>query len=595
MADMDYNYSGDVVSGVEPAKKHTGAVIGGVTAGVLAVAVGGGIAAYNMSDLVKNQVKLTISKPDEYYSWVLEKNSNEAASQISEAYREYIEEYKNGLSYDLKLKYDISDDAKALLDEETDNMLPDFNSVTLGVTSVIKDNILSADIFAEVNDKNVISTEMAADYSAYDVFFRLPGLSEQWIMSSSVLDETELEELNARATNPEEIITPEELETLIVKYTNLFSECVSDIELEKKEEIAISDITVKYTVAEMTVTEAKANEIAEKFINEIKNDSLIREIVVDRTKLATAEDYDAGLDEALNSLSEETSDEAVTIKTYIDATGSVRGISATEDEAEGESMRLIYGKQESEIRGEFVTVEYDTDAETRMDIALSEKSKNSYDGTITVLAEDEEAVVNLDNITVVNEKKGYVSGNISFEVEEQAYNLALTADENSQTVSTDIVVEGVNYGKITATLSVGSGEAPSLPDKSAAYDIYSEDADFPSDYVEQEKMVEFAKEVLMNVGLDEAAADELAVEFGDSIYYTYDAWEDDYDYGWDDEDFDFDEEYYDWDEDEFIDDSDIYWDEDFSDDMDIYWDEDFDIDMDDVEIPEINLDDIELS
>ena len=166
-------------------------------------------------------------------------------------------------------------------------------------------------------------------------------------------------------------------------------------------------------------------------------------------------------------------------------------------------------------------------------------------------------------------------------VEEQAYNLALTADENSQTVSTDIVVEGVNYGKITATLSVGSGEAPSLPDKSAAYDIYSEDADFPSDYVEQEKMVEFAKEVLMNVGLDEATANELAVEFGDSIYYTYDAWEDDY--GWDNEEFDFDEEYYDWDSEEF------------SDDMDIYWDEDFDIDMDDVEIPEINLDDIELS
>ena len=222
-----------------------------------------------------------------------------------------------------------------------------------------------------------------------------------------------------------------------------------------------------------------------------------------------------------------------------------------------------------------------------------EKSKNSYDGTITVLAEDEKAVVNLENITVVNEKKGYVSGNISFEVEEQKYNLALTADENSQTVSTDIVVEGVNYGKIAATLSVGSGEAPSLPDKSAAYDIYSEDADFPSDYVEQEKMVEFAKEVLMNVGLDEATADELAVEFGDSIYYTYDAWEDDY--GWDNEEFDFDEEYYDWDSEEFIDDSDIYWDEEFSDDMDIYWDEDFDIDMDDVEIPEITLDDIELS
>ena len=65
--------------------------------------------------------------------------------------------------------------------------------------------------------------------------------------------------------------------------------------------------------------------------------------------------------------------------------------------------------------------------------------QNNLVDKITVLAEDEKAVVNLENITVVNEKKGYISGNISFEVEEQKYNLALTADENSQTVSTDII------------------------------------------------------------------------------------------------------------------------------------------------------------
>ena len=50
---MDYNYNSEnSVSGVEPARKRKGAVIGGITAGVLVVAVGGGVAAYNFSDLV---------------------------------------------------------------------------------------------------------------------------------------------------------------------------------------------------------------------------------------------------------------------------------------------------------------------------------------------------------------------------------------------------------------------------------------------------------------------------------------------------------------------------------------------------------------
>ena len=66
MADMDYNYSGDVVSGVEPAKKHTGAVIGGVTAGVLAVAVGGGIAAQIPSDKIPNLLLLVFCPTNQH-------------------------------------------------------------------------------------------------------------------------------------------------------------------------------------------------------------------------------------------------------------------------------------------------------------------------------------------------------------------------------------------------------------------------------------------------------------------------------------------------------------------------------------------------
>ena len=67
----DFNNNvGDVVTGVETVKKkHTGLILGVaavVTAGAVAVVAGGGVAAYCLSDFVKNQVKLRISSPEKH-------------------------------------------------------------------------------------------------------------------------------------------------------------------------------------------------------------------------------------------------------------------------------------------------------------------------------------------------------------------------------------------------------------------------------------------------------------------------------------------------------------------------------------------------
>ena len=535
MADMNYNYSGDIVTGVEPAKKRKGAVIGGITAGVLVVAVGGGIAAYNFSDLVKNQVKLAINKPDDYYTWVTEKNTSEFATQITEAYRTYIEEQKKGTTSNIVLNFDLSEEAKDLLSEE-DEDFPEINSVSLGISSKLKNKTLNSDVYAEINDNNIINTEVAADYNSEDIFLRFPELSEQWILLSSVIDETELEEIKPAVTDIESIITPEELESLIVKYADLYNSCISDIEIEKREEIAISDITVTYTVAEMTLTEEKTDEIAEKFLNEIKNDELIKDILIERTKLMTEEDFNLEIEESLLDLAEDSEAKDIVIKTYIDATGCIRGISATDAQNAENDMRFIIGQQETAIRGEFYLSEENSVDDTRMDITLTENGDKSYDGTITILAEGDEISAEISDFTIVDKKKCYMTGNISVSTEEETFSLALSTEDNAQIISSDIVVDGTNYGKLTVKLSNESGAEPALPDKSAAYDMYGDEADFPKDYVEQDKMVEFAKNVLLNIGLDEETADEYAVEFGESIYYTYEEWEDDeYINGWDDE------------------------------------------------------------
>ena len=115
----DYNQMnngiGDVVSGVDTVKKKKGGgliIAAGLLAGVVAVGAGGGIAAYSLSDFVKNQVKLRVSKPENYYAWVTEKNSAELSAALSTKYSETIKRTAKGNKSAISVKWDISDDVK---------------------------------------------------------------------------------------------------------------------------------------------------------------------------------------------------------------------------------------------------------------------------------------------------------------------------------------------------------------------------------------------------------------------------------------------------------------------------------------------------
>jgi hypothetical protein len=158
-------------------------------------------------------------------------------------------------------------------------------------------------------------------------------------------------------------------------------------------------------------------------------------------------------------------------------------MSATDSENAENDIHFIIGQQESEIRGEFVVSEAESEDDMRMDISLTEKDKKSYDGKITILAEGNEIIAEIADLTVVDEKKCYMTGNISVSAEEETISLALSTEDNAQIISTDINVEGTNYGKLTVKLSGESGAEPVLPDKSAAYDMNADEADFPKDYV----------------------------------------------------------------------------------------------------------------
>ena len=538
----------NTVSGVEPVKKRKGAVIGGITAGALVLVVGGGAAAYGLSDFVKNQVKLRISKPENYAAWVYEKNASEMASQLSESYKLSLERSKKGQTADFSLKYELSDDVKSQLgeligeDDEFYDVLNGINDIKIGASGTTKDSVSSGTVYAEKNGENIVTYDFAADTAAMDIFMRLPELTEKWLVveNSEELDVNDsYEALQNAMKDPESVISPEELEKEIEKYVGIYNDCITDVQLEKKENITINDIDVNYSVVSVEITEQKASEIAEAFITAAKDDEILKRIFVEKTEIMTEDEYNEALDDALEDLKADEDDgvdNAIIVKTYIDASGCIRGFGAADKDDTDNEMRAVIGKDGNAVRGEF----YFKDSEMEMfraDLAMEENDE-TYTGGLVMTADDEKVCVDFTDLKVENKEMGYVSGGITVTVPEiEPISLALTSDGSSQQISADIVVEGTDYGKLTVELAVSEGSDVTLPDKADAF-VLDEELDI-SDYVDQEKMESFIADIMKKLGMSEEAAKEYAGYIADDMYYSYD-----------DEDFGYDEDFGGWDDDE---------------------------------------------
>ena len=593
MADINEfnNGAGDVVSGVDTVKKGKGGIIAaGVLAGVVAIGAGGGIAAYSLSDFVKNQVKLRISKPESYYAWVTEKNSAEFSSSLSTQYREALESVEKGSKSAVSVKWDISDEAKDYLiedafgsdvfddpDEDVQNVLDvlnDISSAKIGITADSKDTASSGSAYAEVNDNRLLTFEYGSNMDSFNYFFRIPELNEQWLgyeipeMESDEEVNEILDSYKKMLEDPGSILSPDELEKEIERYVGVWNSSTEEVQIEKKEEVTIGDITVNYTVATVEIDSEKAGDISKSFINSFKEDDILRAVLTDRTGVMTDEEYDSELDDALKELEGDIdSDTKVTVKTYIDPKGDIRGVSfIVIDETYDDTMELCFmtGRDGDQIRGEFFTKE-NGEEEFRIDLTAVENGKK-YTGDIDIMVDDETASIEFTDIETVDEKKGYTNGTVTFIMPDtDPISLTLSSDGSSQKISTEIVVDDMNYGKVTLELAFDEGGAPNVPDKKDAFMVGPE-TDFElSDYVTEENVNGFLKNMFASVGFDKAESEDLADGITGTLFNTYDY--DDFG-GWDYDDLDDDWDYDGWDDD----------DQDDSDDDDDWGDFDFDLD-----------------
>lgn len=541
------------------------ALIGGISAAVIA---GGAVTSYAVSDTVKNQVKLRVSSPEHYYAWVTEKNSKTIGESVSESYRKMLEKREKGGTLDLMLSFEPSQDAKDMLSDDifgdvedevtksVTDVINNTNEILLSGSYKVKNNRVSSDLGLEFDGKDIASYEFAADVKDMDYFFRIPELKEQWLgfemgSSSDLYGVSEFIEMYKMILeDPASVISPEELEEEINKYAGIWGSFAEDVKVEKKESVAVCDINVNYTVATVDLNDKELDELAVKYLEAMKSDKVLKNIAVNKLNAVKDEaEYADDLDKEINELRDDLAENAydnetvVSIDTYIDAAGTIRGFEFRNDD--DDSLRLVLGRDGSAVRGEMMVSEGN---EPLFKASLkAEESGKSYSGDLTFTysdfyGSDEESVyVNFSNVEVKDEEKGYFSGDISvIAPDTDTIDISCSSDGKSEEIKYNILIDGTNYGSLKLAYALNDGADIDMPSKNGAFMVDITNIDDYDGYITSDELAEFVKNSLEKIGIDK----ELAESGAESFKYGYDkraeeAESFDFD-DWDSDDFDFD-------------------------------------------------------
>lgn len=539
------------------------AIISGITAVVL---IGGGIAAYNLSDFVKNQVNLLLMKPEKYYTWVTEKNSSGFAEKAAQSYEEKLDKFNNGSTASIELKYNASDEAKDILIEKilensddtaenTDILTDIINntddlSITLTGQSKKSDSMIS--LGANHNGESMISLDMFLDLVNPKLFMRYPEIKEQWIcmdfqsdIDSSIEsseDETTLKKVfeyyQEIIQDPSVFISPKELENSINNYLNVWTKSVADVERERREKVSIGDITVKYTSLEVDIDGDLAARLLRNLIRELSDDKVIRRAVIDELDLVSDDEYDDAFDTLLTSskLLDSDKDEMISVKTYIDPIGKIRGFSVCGDDVE---IFYALGKSKDDFSIEFSVTTEDTEMVSLV-LNAEETSKETYKGSVSLELDEEFTAVfedseeDAEDFTISLDFDDMTIGsleNIRFNGKAVLHNsdiddikLKFSGKDKTQGITYSIEEDGVEYGDISLIFTTKDKASFEIPDAEDSYMLDTTDsASFNFfDYVEYDEVVDYFTDLYIRLGVDEDTAAEIVEESLDDSAFNND-------------------------------------------------------------------------
>ena len=527
----DFSLNGQIV-GAKSKKKMKGwkiAVISVVSA-VVVLGAGTGI-AYAASDTVKNFAKMNFSSESDYYQWVIEKNTKDWGRSVSDRYDSSLSLSKEEPQSNLSMNITLSEEGQKKLQEELNSDVDTDETITLTSAAITLSGKVEADkmggtVTITLNGEDVLEGNVVAD--ANNVYLQIPSVSDQYLsmtwqdVETITEEETDLSDefdssIDSSALNSsslfltpevlEDRISPSDLNSMFQRYGEIIADSDATIALLKNQELNIADTTFSYTALEATYQGDELKTVVKELLEEVKEDSTISHYFA-ASDLMTEDEFQSNLQEALDNWNDTTVTESATITLYVDPTGTIRGCRiADPDDADSSLLECYAGKD-----GKQVGVYFDVNG-LNVSGVLSEDSKDTYSGTITVALEENSVLLDLEDFKIVDDKRGYCSGSLTASTEDEPnlFTLSLDSDGKSQTFSVDWAVGGTNYATISCTLSTDKGDDLALNIPSDSLDL-SDDATKDAYFGDGTQTKDCLKKIATALGIQDAD------NFADSIY-----------------------------------------------------------------------------
>ncbi|MEE3404275.1 MAG: DUF6583 family protein [Acutalibacteraceae bacterium] len=511
---------------------------------VVLLAAGG----FFFRNYINNQIRLQVMKPDKYFEWVYEKNASAVAKGIS-AGGETVEDNETDIiqqAVQVTAHLEAGEDLQELLQDvpELMQVVPDLvgddtfgfitelagetlsklKSAEVSVFSNFDGHAENANIDLSLNNRHVINVETLTDIDNQLIYYRLPKLSEHWILPEQTTGALINNYVPMIQNNPAQYIIPETIAEMLSRYTQTAVSEISGVEINKDSSVPIGSMTVKYTEMSVDIDSDTAYDMLIALLEEVKADKTINE-AANNIRTNASEDFRSDIQNIIDSLTQKKAHQEnrflCTYTTYVNGKGDICGISI--ESQDQTAFKAVVGRKLRQIAGTVSGSNGSDEISLTLDATADSDGVNgSLTGTLEQNNETHEIKIDISGLRTSSLKKDKVKGSIKMTMDSRLLaEVIFSADENGCTIVMPLNFAEKSFGTLDLTIAYSEATKIKIPDRSEAYtpDEYFSAENFPR-IAKKDDYIAFCTELLTGLGMDESKAKSTAEASAKVLYVT---------------------------------------------------------------------------
>ncbi len=330
-------------------------------AAVLVVLIAGTVLTF-ASNSFKNFVFKTFMSPKQYFSYVVDKNAEDLAKEVSSLFDTAKEATSDTAPVSTKgtVNVTLGDGFHKLIrktaDGDTINLTSWIKDASIDFETKGNEKAVSVNSKLKLNGVELAELDIATTLDNGNVYIKIPGLNDSAIRIGTEYDYDELTEIIKNINEVLSVLPDEKVtNSIITRYLGAVADGIDDVEKDA-ESFEIGEVSKKLTVLRATVDSSSLYKASKNVLKEIKNDKEIEKIVKDAadTKLLQGsyideqyEEFIAEIDEILEDMDKEdfSMDDDFDILLYVDNGGSVCGIGLDAPVGDMEAVTIEKGSK----------------------------------------------------------------------------------------------------------------------------------------------------------------------------------------------------------------------------------------------------------